>query len=339
MSRRAPEDTLSEMATAYRTSQLVYVAAKLGLADLLRDGPRSVDHLAESVSAHPKALYRILRALAGLGVFTETERGVFGLTPLAQALRTDVPASIRRYAIMNGEEWFWSSWGNLLQSVRTGRTAFDEVMGMSLFEFLDRNPDAARVFDEAMESMTSIQVQAIVSAYDFSRCSTVIDVGGGRGALIAAFLRAYPKATGILFDRPPVLEALSRSIDAMGLANRCNLVAGDFFETIPAGGGAYLLKDIVHDWPDDRAVAILRNCRRAMRADARLLLIERVVPSGNEPSAAKLADINMLVITGGLERTEAEYRALLNAAGFRLTRVIPTRSPSSIVEGAPDYER
>jgi hypothetical protein len=326
------------MVTAYRTSQLVYVAAKLGLADLLRDGPRSVDHLAESVSANPKSLYRVLRALAGLGVFTEMERGVFGLTPLAQALRTDVPVSIRRYAIMNGEEWFWSSWGNLLQSVRTGRTAFDEIMGISLFEFLDRNADAARVFDEAMESMTSIQVQAIVSAYDFSRCSTVIDVGGGRGALIRAFLRAYPKATGILFDRPPVIEALSRSIEAMGLANRCHLVAGDFFETIPAGGGAYLLKDIVHDWPDDRAVAILRNCRRAMRADARLLLIERVVPSGNEPSAAKLADINMLVITGGLERTEAEYRTLLSAAGFRLTRVIPTRSPSSIVEGAPDLK-
>jgi hypothetical protein len=187
--------------------------------------------------------------------------------------------------------------------------------------------------------MTGIQVQAIVSAYDFSRCPTVIDVGGGRGALITAVLRAYPKVTGTLFDRPPVVQALSKSIETMGLANRCNLVAGDFFETIPAGGGAYLLKDIVHDWPDDRAVAILRNCRRAMRADARLLVIERVVPSGNEPSAAKVADINMLVITGGLERTEAEYRTLLSAAGFRLTRVIPTRSPSSIVEGIPDHER
>jgi hypothetical protein len=339
MSRRTSEETLGQMVTGYRTSQLVYVAAKLGIADLLRDGPRSVDHLAESASAHPGALYRVLRALAGYGVFAETEPRVFAMTPLAEALRSDVPASVRAYAIMNGADWFWSAWGNLLHSVRTGRTALDELMGAGIFEFLDKNPEAARVFDNAMTSLTSIQVQAIVSAYDFSRCPRVIDIGGGRGSLVTAILRAYPKATATLFDRPTVLQGMSDHIEGLGLTNRCAILAGDFFEGIPAGSDAYVLKDIVHDWPDERAVALLKNCRRAMKPEARLLVIERIIPAGNEPSPARLSDVNMLVIAGGRERTENEYRTLMREAGFRLARVIPTRSPSSILEALPDQPR
>lgn len=332
---RSPAEALRGLISGYRVSQLIYVAAKLAIADHLADGPRSVDQLARSVSVHPGALYRVLRALASYGVFAERGRGVFELTPRAEPLRSDTPGSVRGYAIMNGEEWFWSSWGELLHSVKTGRTAFDDSFGIGLFGFLDQHPEAAEIFNDAMTSITGMDSDAIAAAYDFSRKATIVDVGGGRGSLMTAILRAHPHATGILFDRPPVLAGVSAALAAKGLTDRCAVMAGDFFDSVPHGGDVYILKDIVHDWPDDRAVAVLKNCRRAMREEARLLVIERVIPAGNEPSFAKLADVNMLVITGGLERTEAEYRTLLTASGFRLSRVVPTRSPSSIVEGVP----
>lgn len=242
---------------------------------------------------------------------------------------------MRAFAVMLGEEWAWRPWGHLLDSVATGQPAFEHAHGMGVFAYLAERPDASAVFDAAMTGRTGPEADAVVAAYDFSPCGTVVDVAGGQGSLLAAILRANPAARGILFEQPHVLPEARRSLDAAGLGPRCELVAGDFFASAVAGGDAYVLKKIVHDWDDARAGRILAQVRRAMPTTARLLLVETVVPPGNEPAFGKLADLAMLVWTGGRERTEAEFRALLAAAGFELTRVVPTRSTLSVIEAAP----
>ena len=334
-SQLSPSDTLREMIGGAKVTQLVYVAAKLGIADLLADGPKTTEELAASAEAHPPSLHRLLRALVSLGIFTEGDDGRFELTPLAEPLRTGVPDSVRAMAIGWGEEVFWRPWGELLYSVRTGKTSVDHLFGEGLFDYLASHGDAARIFDEFMAEGTSGISAAVVEAYDFSGVAKIVDVGGGRGGLVATILEANPEMKGVLFDLPSVVKGADQVVQAKGVARRCEVVSGDFFQSVPAGGDAYILKWIIHDWDDDRAQAILKNCRAAIGADGRLLLVERVLPPRDAPSSVAIGDVTMLVLTGGRERTKAEYAELLRRSGFRLTTIVPTATELSVIEGVP----
>ena len=329
--------TLTQMINGYWKSQMVCVVAKLGIADLVADGPKSCAELAKSTGTHAPSLYRLLRALASLGIFAEDDRGRFGLTPLAEPLRTAVSDSLRGWAVFAGDVETWRAWEQLLYSVRTGEAAFEHVWGMPNWEYRTRNPEANAIFNAAMISSSSRRIGPVIAAYDFSGIRTVVDVGGGHGAFIAAILSAYPTMRGILFDLPHVVAGAQPLLEAASVADRCETMGGSFLEAAPAGGDAYLLSKVIHDWGDDRAAAILMNCRQAMGAHSRLLLVETVIPPGNTPHPGKLGDINMLVANvGGRERTEAEFRTLLTTAGFTLTRIVPTtQAESSVIEGLP----
>ena len=325
---------LLRMMTGYWVSKALSVAAELGLADLLRDGPRTTDELAAACGADAPTLYRLLRALASVGVFTETagEGRRFALTPLAELLRSDVPGSMRALARMYGSEQY-RAWDGLLDSVRTGSPAFDREFGASYFDYLTRSPGAGVVFNEAMTGWTTQVASAVAAAYAFAGSETVVDVGGGHGLLLATVLRAHPEMRGVLFDLPQVVAGAQPLLAAEGVADRCMAVGGDFFASVPEGGSVYMLAQILHDWDDDRCRVILQNCRRAIRPDGRILVVEQVLPPGNEPALGKWLDLHMLVLLTGRERTAAEYGALFAAAGFTLTAVIPTTSGASIVEG------
>jgi hypothetical protein len=323
---------LSQLLRGSLVTQLLHVAAALGIADHLSTGPRSSRELATAVHANPEALYRVLRALASLGIFMETDAGIFALTPLAEPLRSDVPGSLRGSAILYGASWWWRACGELLHSVRTGQPAFDHVHGQALFRYLDSANDAAAVFNDHQSNMTRQDAAAVVAAYDFTPYATVIDVGGGHGVLGAA----CPRTSVVVFDQPAVIASAPPHLSAEGGNGRLRYVAGDFFESVPTGGHAYVLKDIVHDWGDEDATGILRNCRLAMartpNVEAKLLVIEKIIPPGNGAFPGKLTDITMLLVTTGRERTADEYQALLADAGFTLTRIVTTRSPASIIE-------
>lgn len=335
MTPRPPHMALMHLFHGARITQLLYVAAKLGIADLLTEGAKRSEELAQTVGAHPRTLYRVLRALASLGIFAEEPDQHFRLTPMADLLRTEAPASLRPFAVLSGEEWVWRAEGALLDSVRTGQAAFNRVHGMGAFDYYAQHAEAAACFQAAMTSLSGPEGQAILEAYDFAGMATIIDVGGGQGALLAAILQRYPQARGVLFDLPAVVESAQSLLDAAGVADRCTRVAGDFFQRLPGGGDAYLLKRVIHDWDAPQAQAILTQCRRAMAAHSRLLVMEGVLPARTTPSLGPLDDITMLVHYGALERTEAEYRVLLNAAGFTLVRVMPTQAALSIIEGVP----
>jgi hypothetical protein len=325
---------MQELTNGYWLTQMIYVAAKLGIADLLHDGPKPIDRLAESTDTHAPSLHRLMRALAGVGVFSENEDGEFETTAMGRALASGSPGALRSRAILNGEAWY-AAWGGLLHSVRTGETAFDHLTGMPFFEHLAGHPEAENVFNDAMRSSTESAARAVVDAYDFSQAGTVVDVGGGTGVFLARILQANPQASGVLFDRPNVVAAAGAVLTDAGVADRCDVVPGDFFEEVPGGGDVYILSWIIHDWDDERSIAILKNCRRVMGPDSRLLLIEQLVPVGNEPSLSKLYDIHMLVLSGGRERREDEFRALFGGAGLEHTRSIPTSVPRSIIEARP----
>ena len=331
MAQPTPFDTMRQMVTGCLVSQLTYVAAKLGIADRLADGPKTAAQLAASVDAHPQSLYRVLRALAALGVFTEGPDGRFALTPLAGPLRRDAPDSLHAFALMWGDT-FWPACGSLLHCVRTGQTAFDHLHGMGAFEYMHQHPQAAEIFDEAMSNLTRVQAAAVVAAYDFSGVRTLVDVGGGKGTLLAAVLRANPGMRGVLYERPDVLPAARKALEDEGMLARCELKRGDFFTSVPEGGDAYALKDVIHDWDDERASSILANCARAMGRQARLLLIERGLPPRNVLGQGQMVDVVMLAVTGGRERTEPEYADLLSRAGLRLARVVPTASEAMVLE-------
>jgi SAM-dependent methyltransferase len=324
--------SLLHMLTGYWITQVISVAAKLGIADLLERGSRTSAELARSTGTHAPSLYRLLRALAHLGVFEEDETGYFSLTPIGECLVSSTPGSMRARAISGGQEWY-RAWEDLLYSVQTGEPAFDHVFGVPFFQYLVQNAAAATLFNETMAGSAAQAAAAIRAAYDFSWAKTIVDVGGGNGTLIASILNANPQARGILLDTPQVTDSARTRLLAAGLAGRCDVVAGDFFEAVPSGGDVYLLSFILHDWDDERSIAILKSCQRAMAPDGRLLLIEQVIPHANEPSFSKMYDLHMLVLMGGRERTEDEYRMLLHAAGFRLRTIIATQSPRSIIEG------
>jgi hypothetical protein len=330
----SPTD-LSQLVNAFRISQALHVAATLGIADLLAAGPRPAADLAAATGTHPRALYRLLRAVASVGVLAEDGAGAFALTDLGQYLRADHPQSVHGWAVYAGHPTYWGTWQHLRHSVTTGEPAFRHLHGVDPWEYRVQHPDVGAAFDAAMTSGSLQQRDAVVTGYDFSGARTVVDVGGGHGAQLAAILAANPQARGVLFDQPHVVAGASPLLREAGVAGRCEVVGGDFFEAVPEGGDVYLLSRVIHDWDDAQATAILRTCRRAMGLDATLLLIERVLAPGNAPDAGKLHDLNMLVMLGGQERAAAEYAALYQAAGFRLTRAIPTAAGVSLIEGQP----
>ncbi|HEX6405035.1 MAG TPA: methyltransferase [Pseudonocardiaceae bacterium] len=318
-------------------SQAISVIARFGVADTLAAGPRQVDDIAGLVGAHGPALYRLLRALGDVGVVAELEDRQFALTPVGELLRSDVPGSLRGWATMVGMPFHRYPWTDLYETVRTGQSAFDRVHGKEVFEYLAEHPEDAAVFDAAMTSISTAETASIVKAYDFSRFRTIVDVGGGRGGLLAAILSANPNLQGVLFDIPTVVAESGDELSRVEIVDRCKVVSGDFFESVPEGGDAYLLSNVIHDWDDDRAAQILGRCRAAMGGSACVLLAEIVLPEGREPSLGKLADLEMLVMTaGGRQRTEAEYHALFGGVGLRLTRIVPSAGMVSLVEAVPN---
>ncbi|QDV35692.1 methyltransferase [Tautonia plasticadhaerens] len=333
-SEPTPGDQLSRLITGYFASQAIHVAAELRLADLLADGPRSVEELADATGTHPRSLCRLMRALASLGVFAEGEDHRFSLTPMADLMRSDVPGSQRATARMMGGA-FYRALGDLIGSIRTGEPAFERLSGQTYFEYLTGHPEEARTFDDAMTALNDRKTLAMLEVYDFAGIQVLADIGGGNGGTLARVLGRDPEMRGLLFDLPGVVERAGEAIEGAGLGGRCRVVGGDFLESVPGGANAYLLRHILHNWDDQRAVMILRNVRRAMGESGRLLVVERVIEPGNAPQFGKLMDLTMLVVHGGVERTEEEFQGLLEAGGFRLRRIVPTAVEVSVIEGEP----
>ena len=334
-----PEAFLTQLAFGAMMTQALYVAARLGVADLLATKPQTVGELAAATKTHERSLYRLLRSLASAGIFQEIEPKVFAHTPYSEPLRSDAPGSIRNGAIFMGEEWHWRVWSGMLYSVQTGKPAWGHVHGAEVFDYLAENPRQAEIFNNAMTDMSVVTAPAIVEAYDFSGIETLTDIAGGHGYLLAQVLRANPTMKGILFDVPPVIAGAGALLEKEGVGERIEKVSGDFFAAVPKNADAYMMKHIIHDWDDERATKILQNIREAMAEDGKVLIIEVVVPEGNEPHYSKLLDLEMLVSPGGVERTAREYGELLAAAGLRLTRIIQTKSPFSIIEGVRERNR
>ena len=268
-------------------------------------------------------------------VVSSTSDGRFALSPVSELLVTDAPGSLRWFTISELGQEHYPAWGNLMHSVKTGEIAFDNFFGVDIWKYFQQNPEEGAVFQNSMSGVTAATNEQIRSLYDFSPFGTVIDVGGGHGGLITSILQTHPKVKGILFDAPQVIADARRKIEAAGLADRCETVAGDFFKAVPPGGDAYVMKWIIHDWNDEQAVTILRNCRNQMKPGGKLIIVDCVVPENNEPDFSKFFDLNMLVMTGGKERTEREFAELFAAAGLKLRQVISTQLPTSIVEAEP----
>jgi hypothetical protein len=332
MAELSPHEQIDRMISGYWISQAIYAAAKFGIADQLKDGPKTVRELADATSTNPDALYRLLRALASVGIFTEDKPGQFLLTPLAEPLQSDVPGSKCALALMMGDEQF-RTWAEIDYSIRTGKIAFDKVFGKPVFDYLGEHPEKARIFDAAMVGIHGRESNAILNAYDFSGIGVVADIGGGNGSQITEILKKHSRMKGIHFDLPHVIERAKERIQAAGLLERCKLVPGSFFEAVPEGADAYILRHIIHDWDEEKCLTILRNCHHAMPPTSKLLVVESVIPAGNEPFQGKFLDLHMLLVPGGKERTEKEYQALFERTGFMLTRIVPTNTEVSIVEG------
>lgn len=328
-----PHAQVVQMAMGYVVSRALYVCAKLGLADLLAGGPRNSDDLAAQCGANPGALFRLLRAMASLGLFTEVSPRRFALTPMGHALRSDAPGKARSTVMALAGVWAWAAFGEFEHAVRTGMPGAEKAVGMNMFDYFAQHPDEAALFNDAMIGVHGEEPAAVAEAFDFSGIGTLVDVGGGTGNLIAAILRATPGLRGILFDMPHVADAATRRIADLGLADRCSVQPGSFFDAVPAGD-AYILSHIIHDWDEQRCLRILGNCRRAAPG-ARVLIVEMVIPPGDAPHPGKLLDLMMLNAPGGMERTAEEYRSLLAKADYRLSRIVPTGSPVSVIEGLP----
>ncbi len=331
-----PGALLYQMAIGHYVSRALDLAARLGIADLLANGPRDAEDLAKATSTHAPSLARVLRLLASVGVFAEQEHGVFALTPTGQLLRADVPGSMRAMVMVFSGIGIQDSWKDLEYCVRTGEPAFrkhspdgDAFSGM--------DAEGAKVFDDAMAAFAPATAAAIAAAYDFSGVRTLADVGGGNGAILIGILQATPKLAGVVFDRPATAERARAKIAEAGLASRCQAVGGDFFESVAPGADAYLLKHVIHDWDDQRAAAILRSCHRALPSGGRVLIAEGLYPAqidvSLESRGAASNDVNMLVVAGGRQRSESEFRALYASAGFRLERSVPTAARLSLIEG------
>jgi hypothetical protein len=334
VSTESPTHTLRRLINGYQVTQAIHVAATLGIADLLRDGPLSSDELAAATSTHARSLHRVLRALASVGVLHEGEDGHFALTEIGAGLRSDAAEPLGGWAAYVGRPAHFRAWGALLDAVRTGENAFASVHGSDVWEYRSRHPDEGAAFDRAMTHTSRRANGALLEAYDFGRFDRVVDVGGGHGALLAAVLAAHPRMRGVLFDQPHVVADAAPVLEAAGVADRCEVVAGSFFDAVPPGGDAYLLKAIVHDWEDDEALRILRNVRAAIADGGAVLVVERELGAPNANPDAKLSDLNMMVGPGGRERTRDELAALFEDAGFALQRVVPTAVGVDVFEGS-----
>jgi O-methyltransferase/methyltransferase family protein len=339
--RRAVANTeLLDMLYAFELTRAICAAAELGIADLLVDGPRTVEQLADVTGTRPELLYRLLRALASRGIFEQSEHDgrQFALTELAESLLREGPGgTVHDYALYVGKPFLQRSWEQLVPTLRTGQPAFDLAHGLPLFEYLASEPSAAQSFNDAMTSHSRRDAEAVIDVYDFADAGTIVDVAGGHGTLIAKILVAAPGAGGVLFDLPQVVSGARETLRTAGVADRCLLVEGDMFESVPVGGDIYTLKRALHDWSDEQAIAILRNCRAAMSEGGRVLVIEIVIDPGPGGHLAKFYDLMMMVVASGRERTEAEYAELFDAAGLRLARMIRTPGPLSVIEAVGAY--
>lgn len=314
-------------------TQALAAAAELNVADQLVDGPKTAEEIAGAMGVHAPSLYRLMRALAGIGMLTHDDGDRFALTPVGHLLRSDLPGSFRAMAVLLGRPWHHIAWASLPHSVRTGESAFHKVYGVPHFEWLEANREEGTIFNEAMTSLTGVAADAVTRAYDFSRFAKIVDVGGGHGLFLSKILRSNPRTSGILFDLPHVAEGARRLLGNAGLSARCEVLCGDFFTSVPAGCDAYVLKHILHDWDDARCERILSQCRDAMASDGRVLVVEMVVPPPGVASFARLMDLEMLAISSnGKERTESELADLFAKAGLALARVVPTQSPYSVLE-------
>jgi hypothetical protein len=333
----SPAEHVMQLATGYMASISIHIAAKLGIADLLKDGPRPVSELAAATSTHEDRLYRVLRALASVGVFTETGQRKFALTPAAETLRSDVPGSVRAMAVWLGDPMHFRVYSEMLHSVQTGGTAFEHVLGKPIFEYFPTDPEESEVFNAAMTCFSSMITPAVLEAYDFSGIETLMDVAGGHGALLRAILKKYPAMRGVVIEMEHVVQGAKQLPENQALAHRCEFLNADFFTAVPTHADAILMKHIIHDWDDEKARTILRNCRKALagKAGAKILLVEAVISPGNTPELGKFIDLEMMTLPGGRERTEEEFHNLFASAGLRLTRIVPTQSPVCVVEGVP----
>ncbi|MBN9118296.1 MAG: methyltransferase [Planctomycetes bacterium] len=330
-----PNMLLLQMVFGKAVTQAISVVARFRLADQMATGPKSAAELAQTAKLHPGHLYRILRALVSVGVLAGDAAGRFSLTPVGEFLRSDVPGSMRAVATYVCDPWSWKPWGDLAGCAKSGEPAFERAFGEGVFDYLGKHPDEAATFNEGMTGFSQHASATMLKAYDFAPFNTIVDVGGGHGAILCAILKVNTKARGVVFDAPPVVAGAADPIRAAGLADRCRAEGGDFFKSVPAGGDLYILKHIIHDWNDARATQILKCVRAAIPATGKLVLVELVVPPGFGPGFAPILDLEMMVICDGKERTEAEYRELLAGAGFELTRIVPTEGPHSLVEATP----
>jgi hypothetical protein len=330
-----PSVLLNRMINGYRLSQMIYVVAKLHIADLLAPGPLTIDQLAGETRAHSESLRRVLRTLASYGIFSEDGDDTFRLSQLAIQLQEGVPGSQWAFAASIGEPWWWAPWGGLLRSVETGEVAFNCIYGEGIFEYLRKNEPASAIFNANMRAMTEAEAQGIIAAYDFSQSQLIADIGGGTGSLLFAILKSQPEARGILFDDASVVAEAHARFGNLEVGGRCSFVPGSFFLSIPSGANLYLLKDILHDWDDETATRLLHKLRAAMPSRSKLLVIERLIVPDNQPSASKALDIVMLVLSGGKERNGDQYRGLLASAGFTLLRVADASLGISLMEAIP----
>jgi O-methyltransferase domain/Dimerisation domain len=330
-----PSTELRRLVDGFQISQALHVLAVLGIADLLAAGPRSSAKLAEAVGAHERSLYRVLRVLASVGVLRESDAQTFALTPVGDCLRSDAPSPVGGWAAFIGTPGQWQAWAALLHTVRSGETAFDSVHGETGWEYRARNPDEGAIFDRAMTDLSRRASRRTLDAFDFGHFATVVDVGGGHGAFLGSLLARYPGANGVLFDQPRVVALAASVLAEAGVADRCRIEGGSFFETIPSGGDAYVLKSVLHDWPDVESTSILRVCRANMPVRATLVVVERVLGPSNEDRDGSTSDLQMLVGNGGQERTLEEYTALLAASGFRILSVAPGGGGLSVLEARP----
>lgn len=327
------EAQLMQLVSGAFVSAAIYTAAKLGIADLLADGPKTADQLSAETETDAHSLYRLLRSLASVGAFSEVAPKTFANTPVTETLRSDAPRSTRDLTIWMGEPDHWKVFGHLLHSVKTGKPAWDHVHGEPVFPYLfHTNKELGEIFNRAMTSVSHEAIGPVLEAYDFSGARTIADIGGGYGHVLAAILAENPDAKGVLFDLDVVLKGAAEMMESHGVAERVDLVAGDFFSEIPVTADIYVLKFIIHDWYDDKNQKILGNIRASMPDNGKVLIIDTVVPEGNEPHFSKIIDLEMLMAPGGMERTASEFEKLLADSGFKMTRIIPTKGMMSIVE-------
>jgi hypothetical protein len=328
------ERQLMDLVTGYRRSQVLYAAAKLGIADALAKGIETSDNLAEALEAHPLTMFRLLRALSSLGIVAQCPNGAFALTRLGEGLKTGAPGMVRSRAIMNCEEDY-QAWGNILYTMKTGRPGFEKAYGKGYWEYLAEDSDMPTIFSDSMFGSAPERYELVAQAYDFSQVGSVADIGGGYGGLTISILRANPHLKGLIYDQPAVTSGTQIRINDAGLSDRCKVVSGSFFESVPSGADVYILSRVLPDWTDDKAAVILQNIREAMHSKSRLLVVARLIPPDDTPSPGKMKDLYLLIVVGGQERTEEEYSRLLSINGFKIANIHPGDTEQRIIEAVP----